>query len=133
MTTYAQLTQQIFDEVGDFNINSTQQLGEIMNNNGIFSPIQTPKGAQAWNEAALPAHNDIGSSCSAGNVDKNCLIFGWEHPAVSLKSIKKGFETVLCPGQICYFDMAYNNATKERGLCWAATIETKQVHKINTL
>ena len=53
-----QLTQQIFDEVGDFNINSTQQLGEIMNNNGIFSPIQTPKGAQAWNEAALVQINN---------------------------------------------------------------------------
>jgi len=48
-----QIMQQIFAEVGDFNINSTQQLSEVLNNNGIFSPRQTPKGAQSWDEAAL--------------------------------------------------------------------------------
>tara|TARA_R110002020_G_scaffold284230_3_gene499793 strand:+ start:1440 stop:3404 length:1965 start_codon:yes stop_codon:yes gene_type:complete len=48
-----QIMKQIFAEVGDFNINSTQQLSEVLNNNGIFSPMQTPKGAQSWNEAAL--------------------------------------------------------------------------------
>ena len=53
-----QIMKQIFDEVGEFNINSTQQLNEIMNNNGIFSPVQTPKGAQSWNEAALVQINN---------------------------------------------------------------------------
>ena len=53
-----QLTEQIFAEVGDFNINSTQQISEVMNNNGIFSPVQTPKGAQSWNEAALVQINN---------------------------------------------------------------------------
>ena len=53
-----QLTKQIFAEVGDFNINSTQQISEIMNNNGIFSPRQTPKGAQSWDEAALVQINN---------------------------------------------------------------------------
>ena len=42
-------------------------------------------------------------------------------------SAKKGFKTVLCPGQTTYFDMAYNNSTYERGICWAATIEVKEV------
>ena len=53
-----QLMQQIFAKVGTFNINSTQQLNEVMNSNGIFSPIQTPKGAQSWNEAALVQINN---------------------------------------------------------------------------
>ena len=39
-------------------------------------------------------------------------------------SAKMGFQTVMCPGQKTYFDMAYNNATSERGMCWAATILT---------
>jgi len=107
-----------FDEIQDYFVNRIIKF--LKNNN---------KRTAAWNEAALPTHNDIGSSGSAGKVDKNCLIFGWEHPSVSLQSVKKGFETIICPGQICYFDMAYNNSTRERGLCWAATIETKQVHK----
>ena len=47
------LTQIIFDAVGEFNINSTQQLGEALNEHGIFSPAQTPKGNQSWGEAAL--------------------------------------------------------------------------------
>jgi hexosaminidase len=34
----------------------------------------------------------------------------------------------MCPGQKTYFDMAYNNATSERGICWAATIEASQIH-----
>ena len=29
------------------------------------------KRTAAWNEAALPPHNDIGSGGSAGNIDKN--------------------------------------------------------------
>ena len=39
--------------VGEFNINSTQQLGEVLNDQGIFSPKKTPKGAQSWGEEAL--------------------------------------------------------------------------------
>ena len=43
----------ITSAVGEFNINSTQQLGEVLNNQGIFSPKKTPKGAQSWGEEAL--------------------------------------------------------------------------------
>ena len=47
------LTQKIFSLVGEFNINSTQQLGEVLNSKGIFSPRLTPKGKQSWDEASL--------------------------------------------------------------------------------
>ena len=47
------LATKIYDLVGEFNINSTQQVCEVMNNNGIYSPLSTAKGAQSWGEAAL--------------------------------------------------------------------------------
>ena len=47
------LASKIYGLVGEFNINSTQQLCEVMNDNGIYSPLSTPKGAQSWGEAAL--------------------------------------------------------------------------------
>jgi|10_taG_2_1085330.scaffolds.fasta_scaffold00108_40 DNA polymerase-1 len=53
-----QLANKIFDLVGEFNINSTQQLCEVMNANGIFSPLETPKGAQSWGEMALVQINN---------------------------------------------------------------------------
>ena len=48
-----EIAEKIFNVVGEFNINSTQQLGEILNNEGIFSPVKTPKGKQSWGEEAL--------------------------------------------------------------------------------
>ena len=47
------LQNKIHSLVGEFNINSTKQMGEILNNHGIYSPVLTPKGAQSWSEAAL--------------------------------------------------------------------------------
>ena len=49
----SEIERQIYSDVGEFNINSTAQLGEVFNNNGIFSPETTPKGKQSWGEAAL--------------------------------------------------------------------------------
>ena len=37
----------------------------------------------------------------------------------------------MCPGQKTYFDMAHNNSTEERGICWAATIEVSEIHSWN--
>ena len=48
-----ELKEKIYAIVGEFNINSTQQLGAALNEQGIFSPESTPKGAQSWGEAAL--------------------------------------------------------------------------------
>ena len=52
-----------------------------------------------------------------------------EHSDVAKETTNKGFETILCPGQKTYFDMAYNNSTEERGICWAATIEVKDIYE----
>ena len=109
------------------NINSFDELQDDYMNNIISILKKSNKLTAAWNEAALPPHNDIGSSGGAGKIDKSCIIFAWEHPDVGLMSAKRGFKTVLCPGHTTYFDMAYNNSTHERGICWAATIEVKEV------
>ena len=108
---------QSFDEVQDYYMNRVINIVKKEN-----------KRTAAWNEAALSPHNDIGSSGGAGKIDKSCLIFAWEHPSVSNESAKRDFQTVMCPGQKTYFDMAYNNATSERGICWAATIEASEIH-----
>ncbi len=109
------------------NLSSFEELQDEYMNKIIKILKKSKKYTAAWNEAALPPHNDIGSAGSAGKVDKSCVIFAWEHSEVGLISAKKGYKTVLCPGQKTYFDMAYNNSTNERGICWAATIEVKEV------
>ena len=108
-------------------IGSFDELQDEYMNNIINILKKSNKLTAAWNEAALPPHNDIGSAGSAGKIDKSCIIFAWEHPDVGIMSAKKGFKTVLCPGHKTYFDMAHNNSTYERGICWAATIEVKDV------
>ena len=108
---------QSFDEIQDYYMNRVINILKKKN-----------KRTAAWNEAVLSPHNDIGSSGGTGNIDKSCLIFAWEHPSVSNESVKRGFQTVMCPGQKTYFDMVYNNATSERGICWAATIEASEIH-----
>ena len=111
-----------YKEVQDFYISKIINLLKAKN-----------KITAAWNEAVISPHIDIGSAGGTGNIDKSCLIFAWEHPDVALQAVKKGFKTVLCPGQKTYFDMAHNNSTEERGICWAATIEVAEVHSWNPL
>ena len=106
-----------FDELQDFYINNIIKLNK-----------QNNKITAAWNEAALKPLIDIGSGGGSGNINKSCLIFAWEHPDVAIKSVKKGFQTIICPGQKTYFDMAHNNSTEERGICWAGTIEVSDIH-----
>ena len=110
------------------NLNNFDEVQDHYMNKVIKILKKNHKRTAAWNEAALSPHNDIGSSGSAGKIDKSCLIFAWEHPDVAIESTSRGFDTILCPGQKTYFDMAYNNSTSERGICWAATIETKDIH-----
>jgi len=49
-----EIGNKIYELVGDeFNINSTQQVGEVLNARGIHSPMRTPKDKDSWNEASL--------------------------------------------------------------------------------
>ena len=49
-----EVENQIYELAGkEFNISSTQQVGEVLNEQGIYSPIKTNKGQDSWSEAAL--------------------------------------------------------------------------------
>ena len=49
-----EVESQIYELAGrEFNISSTQQVGEVLNEQGIYSPIKTDKGQDSWSEAAL--------------------------------------------------------------------------------
>ena len=85
------------------------------------------KTTAVWNEAVVSSHINHGVGESAEKIDKSCLIFSWENFDVAKETTNHGFDTVLCPGQKTYFDMAYNNSTEERGICWAGTIEVKDI------
>ena len=130
------------DERPENSWEGSQSIKEFMNKNNIKSQAEYQdyymnyliyiiksknKRTAAWNEAAITPHIDHGVGGSAGNLDKSCLIFSWEHSDVAKETTSKKFETILCPGQKTYFDMAYNNSTNERGICWAATIEVKDI------
>ncbi len=130
------------DERPDNSWEGSKSIKEFMNKNNIKSQAEYQdyymnylidiiksknKRTAAWNEAAITPHIDHGVGGSAGNLDKSCLIFSWEHSDVARETTSKSFDTILCPGQKTYFDMAYNNSTNERGICWAATIEVKDI------
>ena len=54
-----EVAQQIYGLAGqEFNIQSTQQVGEVFTSQGVYSPIKTPKGQDSWNEAALVQINN---------------------------------------------------------------------------
>ena len=61
------------------NIKSFDELQDDYMNNIISILKNSNKLTAAWNEAALPPHNDIGSAGSAGKVDKNCIILSLIH------------------------------------------------------
>ncbi len=115
------------------NIKSQEEYQDYYMNNIIKKLKSKNKNAAAWNEAAVSPHIDHDVGGSAGKIDKSCLIFSWENCAVAKEVTDKGFETILCPGQKTYLDMAYNNSTNERGICWAATIEVQDIFEWNPL
>ncbi len=108
-------------------INSQADFQDYYMNNLIDIMKSKNKRTAAWNEAAVAPYFDHGVGGSAGKIDKSCLVFSWEHSKVAIEATNKNFETVLCPAEKTYFDMAHNNANEERGLCWAATIEARDV------
>ena len=113
------------------NINSQAEYQDHYMNNLINIIKSKNKRTAAWNEAAVTPHIDHGVGGSAGKIDKSCLIFSWEHSNVAKETTNNNFETILCPGHKTYFDMAHNNSTYERGICWAGTIEVKDIFNWN--
>ena len=131
------------DEIPEKAWEGSSKMKDFMNKNNInkFSEVQdyfvnrlinilknVNKRTASWNEAVVKNYSNIDSANEISDINKRCLVFAWEDTSAAEDVLKKGFETVMSQGQTCYFDMAYNNSTHERGLCWAATIETKDIH-----
>ena len=89
------------------------------------------KDTAAWNEAMVKKNKNNLKNTSKKYIQRNCIIFAWQNNSIAKKALINNHNVVLCPGSKTYFDMAYNNSTFERGLCWAGTIETKDLYKWN--
>ena len=126
-------SEKIKEMMKENNLSNHEAIQDFYMNKVINILKSKNKITAAWNEAILPPYKDIGSGGSLGKIDKSCLIFAWEHQDVSLAAVKKGFQTIMCPGQKTYFDMAHNNSTEERGITWASTIEVSDIHSWDPL
>lgn len=66
-----------------------------------------------------------------GEVNPNTQIFAWQGISYGIESAKKGYPTIMIPGQYTYFDMAQSE--NERGHRWAAIIDTERVYSFEPI
>jgi hexosaminidase len=66
-----------------------------------------------------------------GEINPNTLICAWQGISYGIESVKKGYETIMIPGQYTYFDMAQSE--NERGHRWAAITDTKRVYSFEPI
>ena len=66
-----------------------------------------------------------------GELSDKTQIFAWQGISYGIESAKKGYTTIMIPGQYTYFDMAQTEA--ERGHRWAAIIDTKRVYSFEPI
>ncbi|WP_409417360.1 beta-N-acetylhexosaminidase [Flavobacterium sp. PS2] len=66
-----------------------------------------------------------------GEINPNTLISAWQGISYGIESAKKGYETVMMPGQFTYFDMAQSE--NERGHRWAAITDTKRAYSFEPI
>lgn len=71
--------------------------------------------AAGWNEII-----------KGGQLSPKTQIFAWQGVDYGIESAKKGYSTIMIPGQYTYFDMA--QSASERGHRWAAIIDTERVY-----
>lgn len=71
--------------------------------------------AAGWNEII-----------KGGELSPKTQIFAWQGVNYGIESAKKGYATIMIPGQYTYFDMA--QSPSERGHRWAAIIDTERVY-----
>lgn len=66
-----------------------------------------------------------------GEISKNTEIFAWQGISYGIESAKKGFSTIMMPGQYTYYDMAQSE--NERGHRWAAITDTKRAYSFEPI
>lgn len=78
------------------------------------------KKAAGWNEIL-----------KGGEMSPNTEIFAWQGISYGIESVKKGYSTIMIPGQYLYFDMAQSE--NERGHRWAAITDTKRAYSFEPI
>ena len=69
-----------------------------------------------------PAAWEVAGRGKKGGIGHDAVIFSWSGKEPGLKSVRDGYEVVMCPAQHVYFDMAHTKGHNEKGLNWAANI-----------
>lgn len=93
--------------------------------NYFFRRVQTivdkyHKKTNGWNEIL-----------KGGEINPNTLISAWQGINYGIESAKRGYETIMMPGQYTYFDMAQSE--NERGHRWAAITDTKRAYSFEPI
>ncbi|KAF2510138.1 family 20 glycosylhydrolase [Flavobacterium zhairuonense] len=78
------------------------------------------KKTDGWNEIL-----------KGGEINPNTLISAWQGIGYGIESAKKGYKTIMMPGQFLYFDMAQSET--ERGHRWAAITDTKRAYSFEPI
>ena len=78
------------------------------------------KKTDGWNEIL-----------KGGEINPNTLISAWQGISYGIESAKKGYQTIMMPGQYTYFDMAQTE--NERGHRWAAITDTKRAYSFEPI
>ncbi|TDO96567.1 beta-N-acetylhexosaminidase [Flavobacterium sp. 245] len=78
------------------------------------------KKTDGWNEIL-----------KGGEINPNTLISAWQGISYGIESAKRGYETIMMPGQYAYFDMAQSE--NERGHRWAAITDTKRAYSFEPI
>ena len=79
------------------------------------------------NHAHRPAAWEESIRGQNGGIGHDALIFCWTGVEAGVKAAKRGHDVVLCPAQICYFDMAHTAKIDDWGASWANPISVSDI------
>jgi len=109
-------------------------IGEFHNLHAYFIrrllPRLQKRGLQVhgWEEVALAKTKDGALKVNPEFSGKNVVPYVWNNlydPDLGYRLANAGYPVVLCNVTNFYFDLAYNNESKEPGLYWAGFVDTR--------
>nr|WP_321454882.1 family 20 glycosylhydrolase [uncultured Cohaesibacter sp.] len=80
--------------------------------------VAAGKTPLAWEEAAR-----------GGGLDpEKAILFAWTKAQRANELASMGYRVIMCPGEICYLDMAQSDQWQEPGLSWAGTSNAEKTY-----
>ena len=95
--------------------------------NDILGWTMAKAGNIACNHARRSAAWEESIRGNNGGIGHNALIFSWTGVEAGVKAAERGYDVVLCPAQICYFDMAHTAEIDDWGASWANPISVSDI------